>query len=128
MLGVLCGGNRANALRIKMQNHTTSRRMRLWWQTNNRTPAWEEKNTVAFDVNPEENDDTVYTVGSTASDYYAGANLPSEVFAEYLAANDQNVDISSLVNYVTVDTKGEAPSLNLRQSPSTDSAVLAEVP
>ena len=72
-------------------------------------------------------DERVYTVGSTASDYYAGANLPCEVFAEYLAANDQNLDISSLVNYVTVDTKGEAESLNLRAAPSTDGEVLATV-
>ena len=72
-------------------------------------------------------DDRVYTVGSSASDYYAGANLPCDVFAEYLASNDQNLDIGSLVNYVTVDTKGEAPVLNLRESPSADSAVLATV-
>ncbi|MBR1820943.1 MAG: SH3 domain-containing protein [Clostridia bacterium] len=75
-----------------------------------------------------ESDDRVYTVGSSASDYYAGANLPCDVFAEYLAANgDQSLDIGSLVNYVTVDTRGEAPALNLRESPSTDSAVLATV-
>ena len=73
-------------------------------------------------------DDRVYTVGSTASDYYAGANLPCEVFAEYLAASDQSLDISSLVNYVTVDTRGEAEALNLRSSPSTDGEVLAKVP
>ena len=73
-------------------------------------------------------DDRVYTVGSTASDYYAGANLPCEVFAEYLAASDQSLDISSLVNYVTVDTRGEAEALNLRSSPSTDGDVLATVP
>lgn len=72
-------------------------------------------------------DDRVYTVGSTASDYYAGANLPSDVFAEYLAANDQYLDISSLVNYVTVDTHGEAPALNLREGPGADTAVLATV-
>ena len=61
-VGVICGRNRANTLRIKMQNHTSSHRMRLWWQTNNRAPAWEEKNTVAFDVKPMDNGDTVYTV------------------------------------------------------------------
>lgn len=72
-------------------------------------------------------DDRVYTVGSAASDYYAGASLPSEIFGEYLAANDQYLDISSLVNYVTVNTNGEAPSLNLREGPSADSAVLATV-
>lgn len=72
-------------------------------------------------------DGSVYTVGSSASDYYAGASLPCDVFAEYLAAYDQNLDLSSLVGYVTVDTKGEAASLNLRQSPSKDSPVLMTV-
>ena len=61
-VGVRCGGARANAMRVKMQNHTTSRKMRLWWQTNSRAPAWEEKNTVVFDVKPMDADDTVYTV------------------------------------------------------------------
>ncbi len=61
-VGVLCGGARANAMRIKMQNHTTSRKMRLWWQTNSREPAWDEKNTVVFDVTPMDADDSIYTV------------------------------------------------------------------
>lgn len=72
-------------------------------------------------------DDSVYTVGSSASDYYAGASLPCDVFAEYLAASGQDLDLTDLVNYVTVDTKGEASSLNLRQSPSADSNVLMTV-
>ena len=61
-VGVQCGGARANAMRVKMQNHTTSRKMRLWWQTNSRAPAWDEKNSVVFDVTPMDADDTVYTV------------------------------------------------------------------
>ena len=61
-VGVLCGGARANAMRIKMQNHTTSRKMRLWWQTNSREPAWDEKNTVAFEVTPMDADDSIYTI------------------------------------------------------------------
>ncbi len=61
-VGVACSSTRANAMRIKMQNHTTSRKMRLWWQTNSREPAWEEKNSVAFDVTPMDADDAVYTV------------------------------------------------------------------
>ncbi len=72
-------------------------------------------------------DGRVYTVGCSAEDFKAGGNLPSKVFAEYLAANEQTTDISSLVNYVTVDTHGEAPSLNLRQGPDAESAVLATV-
>ena len=61
-VGVECSAARANALRIKMQNHTDSTRMRLWWQTNGVSPAWEEKNSVAFDVNPLDDRDTIYTV------------------------------------------------------------------
>ena len=61
-VGVQCSAMRANALRIKMQNHTSSGKMRLWWQTNIRTPAWNEKNTIAFDVTPMDADDSVYTV------------------------------------------------------------------
>ena len=74
-----------------------------------------------------EEDGRVYTVGSSSGDYYAGASLPCDVFAEYLAANDQSSDIGSLAHYVTVDTKGQALSLNLRESPSADSTVLGTV-
>lgn len=72
-------------------------------------------------------DAQIYTVGNTAEDYYAGANLPCEVFAEYLAANEQQVDLEALVNYVTVDTKGEGDAVNLREDSSADSAVLDKV-
>ena len=61
-VGVQCSATRANAMRIKMQNHTTSRKMRLWWQTNSREPAWDEKNTAVFDVTPMDADDSIYTV------------------------------------------------------------------
>lgn len=74
-----------------------------------------------------EGSDLVYIVGNAADDYYAGARLPCEVFDDYLAANDQQVDIDSLVNYVTVDTGGEGAPLNLRMSPDSDSAVLDTV-
>ncbi len=69
----------------------------------------------------------VYTVGNGADDYRAGAKLPGEVFAEYLAANDQRVDVGSLVGYATVQTGDETLSLNLRQSPDANSAILASV-
>ncbi|MBQ9431913.1 MAG: right-handed parallel beta-helix repeat-containing protein [Kiritimatiellae bacterium] len=61
-VGVQCSATRANAMRIKMQNHTDSKRMRLWWQTNSAAPLWEEKNTIAFDVTAMDGDDTIYTV------------------------------------------------------------------
>lgn len=60
-LGVDFSPSRANTARIKMQNHTTSKRMRLWWQTD-ANPVWQEKNSVAFDVLPQDADDTVYSI------------------------------------------------------------------
>ena len=62
-VGVICGATRANAMRIKMQNHTASRRMRLWWKTDaGEDAAWNEKRSVCFDVKPMDDDDTVYAV------------------------------------------------------------------
>ena len=59
--GVAFTPDRANAVRIKMMNHTDSGKMRLWWQTDG-TPEWKEANSVAFDVKPQDVDDAVYTV------------------------------------------------------------------
>ncbi len=61
-VGVECNARRVNTMRIKMQNRTSSRRMRLWWQVNGRAPAWDEKNSVVFDVKPQDCDDSVYDV------------------------------------------------------------------
>ena len=72
-------------------------------------------------------EDLVYTIGNGASDYYAGAELPCEVFEAYLAASDQQVTPDKLDNYVTVTTgEGDAP-LNLRQAPDGESVVLDTV-
>lgn len=60
-LGVEFSSSRANVARIRMQNHTTSRQMRLWWQTD-ASPAWLEKNSAVFEVTPQDVDDAVYTV------------------------------------------------------------------
>ncbi len=72
-------------------------------------------------------EDLVYTIGNGVEDYRAGAELPCEVFETTLAANDQQVDVDSLENYVTVDTGAGGPPLNLRQAPDGDSAVLDTV-
>ena len=70
--------------------------------------------------------DIAYTMGNSAAEYAAGAELPCNVFEDYLAVND-SVDVSSLGGYVTVDTgEGDAP-LNLREAPDSESAVLATV-
>ncbi len=59
--GISFGGDRANAVRVKMMNHTDSAKMRLWWQTD-AVPEWKEECSVAFDVKPHDTDDAVYTV------------------------------------------------------------------
>ena len=58
-VGVSFVRQRVNAFRIKMQNRTNSRRMRLWWQKGSEL-TWDEKDSVAFDVKPMDNDDSVY--------------------------------------------------------------------
>lgn len=59
-VGAVCNGKHVNALRIKMQNRTGSRRMRIWWQKEGGTPSWEAKNSVTFDVKPMDVGDSVY--------------------------------------------------------------------
>jgi len=72
-------------------------------------------------------EDLVYTIGSGVEDVVAGAELPCEVFETTLAANDRQVDVDSLENYVTVNTGENGPALNLRQAPDGESAVLDTV-
>ncbi len=61
-VGAVCNGKHVNALRIKMQNRTGSRRMRIWWQKEGGTSSWEEKDSVAFEVKPMDDGDSVYEV------------------------------------------------------------------
>ena len=58
--GVLCSDDRVNTVRIKMQNRTNSPRMRLWWQVDGVAPKWDPKNSVAIDVKPMDDCDSVY--------------------------------------------------------------------
>lgn len=60
-VGVAFSAARCNAVRIRMQNRTNARRMRLWWQTTGPVNGWDKSNSVAFDVKPDDPDDTVYT-------------------------------------------------------------------
>ena len=71
--------------------------------------------------------DRAYTVGYSIDDYRAGAELPCNLFEDYLALNDSQVDVKSLGGYVTVDTGESGAPLNLRAAPDGDSAVLATV-
>ena len=61
-VGAVCNGKHVNTLRIKMQNRTGSRRMRIWWQKEGSTPSWETKNSVTFGVKPMDDGDSVYEV------------------------------------------------------------------
>jgi hypothetical protein len=73
--GVAFTPDRANAVRIKMMNHTDSAKMRLWWQTDG-TPEWKEENSVAFDVKPQDEDGNFvhseYTEGQPAKVEWPG--------------------------------------------------------
>jgi len=60
-VGVQFAPATCNALRVKMQNHTDSARMRLSWQTS-QDPTWSPAKSVAFAVTPQDADDAVYTV------------------------------------------------------------------
>ena len=61
-LGVDCSRERVNAMRIRMQNATSSSKMRLWWQTCEPAPAWDVRNSVGFGVKRMDGGDSVYTV------------------------------------------------------------------
>ncbi|MGN0853079.1 MAG: right-handed parallel beta-helix repeat-containing protein [Kiritimatiellia bacterium] len=60
-VGVEFSAARANAVRIRMQNHTNAARMRLWWQTD-AAPEWSARNSVVFAVTAWDGDDSLYTV------------------------------------------------------------------
>ena len=69
-----------------------------------------------------------YTIGHTEEDYLRGASVPAEDFEEYLASGGSLEDHGLQNELATVNTDGTGAALNLRQAPTTDSAVLAEIP
>ena len=69
-----------------------------------------------------------YTIGYTSQDYYSGADRPADKFSDYLASGGSLDSYDSIVEYATVTTNSDDITLNLRQSPNTDSAVLAALP
>ena len=71
---------------------------------------------------------STYTIGFTAEGYYSGGILPSETFEEYLAAGGSLDRYDDLLNTATVNTGDDAVTLNLRDTPSTESNVLAVLP
>ncbi len=72
--------------------------------------------------------DTSYTIGYTPKEYMDGVAMPWEVFATYLATDGSVDDYEGTTTYARVDTDGPDVTLNLREKPGTDSAILAEVP
>lgn len=71
-------------------------------------------------------DGSVCAIGNALGDYVAGSRLPCDVFEEYLAANDRQVDVSQLVSYVTVDA-GESGAAPLYSGPNAESPALDAV-
>lgn len=81
-----------------------------------------------------------YSIGHTVSDYNMGASFPSELFLDYLAGGgtteEVEVDVEEVTAealvldtaFATVATSSDGVNLNLRENPSTESAVLAELP
>lgn len=63
-----------------------------------------------------------YLLGHTAREYVDGARLPRDEFEDVGSASP-----AGLAYYATVDTRGEAERLNLRQQPDIESAVLDTV-
>ena len=60
-VGVSFTRERADRMRIRMQNRTNSRAMRLWWKTRS-SAGWEKASSVAFAVRPDDPEDFVYEV------------------------------------------------------------------
>ena len=72
--------------------------------------------------------DLSYTIGNTEQDYLAGAKIPAEVFADYLASGGSMDDYEGVSTFARVCTDSESVSLNLREGPNTSSTILAELP
>ena len=65
-----------------------------------------------------------YTIGYTASDYFSGADRPADKFSDYITSGGSLDSYDNIVEYATVNTPSDDVTLNLRESPSTESAVL----
>ena len=75
-----------------------------------------------------EGSSTVYTIGYTAQDYFSGAELPCDRFADYLASGGSLDSYEGMVDYATVKTDSDDITLNLREAANTGSSVLAALP
>lgn len=66
-----------------------------------------------------------YTIGYTAQDYLSGADRPADIFLDYLTSGGSLDSYDNLTEYATVNTASDDVTLNLRESPNTDSEILA---
>ena len=69
-----------------------------------------------------------YTIGRTAEEYHDGASLPSSTLADYIASGGSLDSYEDIDTYIRVNTGDPDVTLNLRETPSTNSAVLAALP
>ena len=65
-----------------------------------------------------------YTIGYPAQDYLSGADRPADIFLDYLTSGGSLDNYDNLVEYATVSTDSDDVTLNLRESPNTESAIL----
>ena len=66
-----------------------------------------------------------YTIGYTANDYLSGAERPADIFLNYLTSGGSLDSYDDVNEYATVNTASDDVTLNLRQSPNTESDILA---
>ena len=69
-----------------------------------------------------------HQLGHTMEEYKAGAKKACEEFSAYYASEQFVSSADELVDYVTVNTGSDDVKLNLRATPGSDGAILAEVP
>lgn len=68
---------------------------------------------------------STYTIGYTAQDYLSGADRPADIFLDYLTSGGSLDSYDNLSEFATVNTASDDVTLNLRQSPNTESEILA---
>lgn len=72
--------------------------------------------------------DEEYTIGCTADQYYNGQSIPSVTFASYLASGGSLDVYTELGEIARVRTGSADVCLNLRETPSTNGNILAQLP
>lgn len=86
------GARKGLTLLVRMQNHTTSDRMRVFWTTDGMR-TFDRARSVAFDVVPEDEDDTLYSVPLPAEEgirrlqiaFADGKSVTGTVRIDYIA-------------------------------------------